>query len=158
MSCPPSTQTKIDSPYGRQGGGGGKENRSCTVIQLQLCLCSCSEVTLKLYLQLQCSYFRMFAKVFWDMELCILLHRYEHFGEMSEPNYWITWHHKPEDCNLEIHRHHNLKSHCTLSFISHIRNRRSSGRMRPSTSFDPALICFSEFSRIHGGRKHGVFY
>jgi hypothetical protein len=37
-------------------------------------------------------------------------------------------------------------------------NRRTAGRMRPSTSFDPALIHFSEVSRIHGERKHGVFY
>jgi hypothetical protein len=37
-------------------------------------------------------------------------------------------------------------------------NRRPAGMMRPSTSFDPALIYFTEVSQIHGGRKHDVFY
>jgi hypothetical protein len=37
-------------------------------------------------------------------------------------------------------------------------NRRPASRMRPSASFDPALIHFGEVNRIHGGRKDGLFY
>jgi hypothetical protein len=32
---------------------------------------------------------------------------------------------------------------------AHMGNRRTAGRMRPSTSFDPALIHFSEVSRLY---------
>jgi hypothetical protein len=81
-TCPVLHPLKLELITHKKDGKKRKENRSCTVIQLQLCLYSCSEVTLKLYLQLQCSYFHMFAKVFWDMKLCILIHRYENLEEL----------------------------------------------------------------------------